>query len=138
MSSSDNSKLLATAAGAAIAGAALAIAAMKMTSSKNNDDSQFPSLHKKSLSFIYEDNTGFGSESDLVGGGSKLLFPHNHEEKMRRKISTRAAVEEENLAPRRSVTVRVPATSANMGPGCEYQCCIVYNIVLYMVVLHVR
>lgn len=119
MSSSDNSKLLATAAGAAIAGAALAIAAMKMTSSKNNDDSQFPSLHKKSLSFIYEDNTGFGSESDLVGGGSKLLFPHNHEEKMRRKISTRAAVEEENLAPRRSVTVRVPATSANMGPGYD-------------------
>jgi hypothetical protein len=118
MSSSDNSKLLATAAGAAIAGAALAIAAMKMTQSKDkNDDSQFPSLHKKSLSFIYEDNTA----EDLVGGGSKLLFPHNHEEKMRRKISTRAAVEEENLAPRRSVTVRVPATSANMGPGCEYQ-----------------
>jgi hypothetical protein len=116
-SSSDNSKLLATAAGAAIAGAALAMAAMKMTS--KNDDSQFPSLTKKTLSsFIYEDNTG--SDTDLVGGGSKLLFPHNHEEKMRRKVSARAAVEEENLAPRRSVTVRVPATSANMGPGCEY------------------
>jgi hypothetical protein len=118
MSSSDNSKLMATAAGAAIAGAALAMAAMKMTSSKDDKaDSQFTSLHKKSLSFIYEDNRG--SESDLVGGGSKLLFPHNHEEKMRRKISTRAAVEEENLAPRRSVTVQVPGTSANMGPGCE-------------------
>lgn len=123
MSNSDNTKLLATAAGAAIAGAALAIAAMKMTSKKDDGDSQFVGLHKKSLSFIYED-TG-GSDSDLLGGGSKLLFPHNHEEKMRRKISTRAAVEEENLAPRRSVTVRVPATSANMGPGCEY-----YDILL--------
>jgi hypothetical protein len=120
MTTSDNTKLMATAAGAAIAGAALAVAAMKMTASKSEGDSSFTTL-KKNVSFIYEDK-----ESDLVGGGSKLLFPHNHEEKMRRRISTRAAVEEENLAPRRSVTVRVPATSANMGPGCKYELSTVY------------
>lgn len=105
---------MATAAGAAIAGAALAVAAMRMTANGSKEEA-FTSL-QKNLSFIYEDKESSG---DLVGGGSKLLFPHNHEEKMRRKIATRAMVEEENLAPRRSVTVRVPATSANMGPGCE-------------------
>jgi homoserine kinase len=123
MSNSENSKLMATAAGAAIAGAALAVAAMKMTASK---EETFTSL-QKNLSFIYEDKE---SSSDLVGGGSKLLFPHNHEEKMRRKIATRAIVEEENLAPRRSVTVRVPATSANMGPGCEYIITFYYRCIL--------
>jgi hypothetical protein len=50
---------------------------------------------------------------------STILFPHNHEEKMRRRIEMRE-VEEENSAPRNSVTVRVPATSANMGPGCTF------------------
>jgi len=39
---------------------------------------------------------------------------------MRRRIAARVAVEEDNMTPRQSVTVRVPATSANMGPG--YDC----------------
>jgi hypothetical protein len=135
MSSSENSKLLATAAGAAVAGAALAVAAMKLSTSMNNNSSSSngisysygsstigkgmaneeeftPKALATRTSFIYEDPTT--SEST-----NTLLFPHNHEEKMRRKIMARAAVEEENLAPRRSVTVRVPATSANMGPGCK-------------------
>jgi homoserine kinase len=50
---------------------------------------------------------------------SDILFPHNHEEKMRRRIAQRVSVEEENKTPRNSVTVRVPATSANVGPGCK-------------------
>jgi hypothetical protein len=48
-----------------------------------------------------------------------MLFPHNHEEKMRRRIATRYTIEEENNLGRDSVTVRVPATSANVGPGCK-------------------
>lgn len=39
---------------------------------------------------------------------------------MRRRIAARVSVEEENMTPRQSVTVRVPATSANVGPG--YDC----------------
>lgn len=39
---------------------------------------------------------------------------------MRRRIAARVAVDEENRVSRKSVTVRVPATSANMGPG--YDC----------------
>jgi len=49
---------------------------------------------------------------------NKVLMPHNYEEKMNRRI--RASVEEDNMVPRDSVTVRVPATSANVGPG--YDC----------------
>jgi len=39
---------------------------------------------------------------------------------MRRRIAARMAVEDENSQPRQSVTVRVPASSANCGPG--YDC----------------
>jgi len=39
---------------------------------------------------------------------------------MRRRIAARVAVEDDNLQPRQRVTVRVPASSANMGPG--YDC----------------
>jgi len=49
-----------------------------------------------------------------------VLMPHSHEERMRRRIATRISVEEENSVPRSSVTVRVPASSANCGPG--YDC----------------
>jgi hypothetical protein len=114
MSSSENTKLIATAAGAAIAGAALAMAAMKLAAPKEEEG---PTLPRK-MSFIYEEPGT--SATEMLGSSSTLLFPHNHEDKMRRAIATRAAVDEENVTPRRSVTVRVPATSANMGPGCEY------------------
>jgi len=53
------------------------------------------------------------------GETAGILFPYNHEEKMRRRIAARVAVEEDNMTPRNSVTVRVPATSANVGPGCK-------------------
>jgi homoserine kinase len=65
-------------------------------------------------SFIYENNNLEGNKD------SSIVFPHNHEEKMRRRIAARVAVDEENRVPRKSVPVRVPATSANMGPG--YDC----------------
>ena len=39
---------------------------------------------------------------------------------MKRRIAHRFSIEEENITPRESVTVRVPATSANMGPGCKW------------------
>ena len=51
--------------------------------------------------------------------GSAVLMPHQYEEKMRKRIAARVAVENENNLTRDSVTVRVPATSANVGPGCE-------------------
>ena len=75
---------------------------------------------------------GVGISRDSSGGGGgpnnssmrrdsseAMLFPHNHEEKMRRRIATRYTIEEENNLGRDSVTVRVPATSANVGPGCK-------------------
>jgi hypothetical protein len=64
-----------------------------------------------------------------------LLFPHNHEEKMRRRIATRYTIEEENNTPRQSVTVRVPATSANVGPGCKY---ILLLLLLFLVVVSIN
>ena len=114
-SSSDNSKLVVTAIGAAVAGAAIGVAAMKFSKHKSKNESIPPSQgrsHKRST-FIYEDS------SEASRNAETLIFPHNHEERMRRRIAARAAVEEDNFVPRNSVTVRVPATSANMGPGCK-------------------
>ena len=128
-SGADSNRLIATALGAAVAGATIAIGAVKWmetTSSNNNKDKQLSERDASSTmegrpirrSFIYEDST-----TDPLGRGdssSALLFPHNHEEKMRRRVVARAAVEEDNMTPRRLVTVRVPATSANVGPGCKF------------------
>jgi len=118
--SSDNNKLIATAVGAAIAGAAAAVATIKLTERRKeravDKDEQFKALPLNRTSFIFEDTT-----ADMIvqgQGTGSIVFPHNHEERMRRKIAARAAVEEDNFLPRNSVTVRVPATSANMGPGC--------------------
>lgn len=122
MSNSDNTKLFTTAIGAAVAGAALAVGVVKLMDNNSNNKKeeknatadQFKILGDRPIrrSFIYEDPS---AETQ----SSTTLFPHNHEEKMRRRIAARAAVEEDNLTPRRSVTVRVPATSANVGPGCK-------------------
>lgn len=117
-SSSDN-KLIATAIGAAVAGAALGIAALKFMerSEAAKAATPLPNPRRSSISsIIYEDTA---DEMGARAAGDTLVFPHNHEEKMRRRIVARAAVEEDNVMPRDSVTVRVPATSANMGPGCE-------------------
>ena len=70
------------------------------------------------------DLVGDGSSSSSIGAMKResseaMLFPHNHEAKMRRRIATRYTIEEENNLRRDSVTVKVPATSANVGPGCK-------------------
>jgi hypothetical protein len=139
--SSDNSngKLIATAVGAAAAGAILAVAAMKMTEGSGNNMSRGsgssssnniysgdhpvregrPSLKSYIVNEPNPLDQSYNMENTVqTEVGETLLFPHNHEEKMRRRIATRVAVEEENNMPRDSVTVRVPATSANVGPGC--------------------
>lgn len=103
---SDN-KLVATAVGAAVAGAALGVAALKLWERKYADP-PIPPYHQKPVFY----------KEDIDDSTSSLLFPHNHEEKMRRRIAARTIVEEDNFQPRDSVTVRVPASSANMGPGC--------------------
>ncbi len=97
--------LIATAIAAAAAGAAVTYAAVK-------------SAEKKKASSAPLRSVIIGKEVD-PRVQSDILFPHNHEEKMRRRINQRASVEEENETPRDSVTVRVPATSANVGPGCK-------------------
>ena len=126
MSDNSNGKIVVTAIGAALAGAALGVAAVKLmdrSGSANNKRDEITDMsaallvdRPKRRSFIYEDPMEAMSNHRE---SSTTLFPHNHEEKMRRRIAARAAVEDENLTPRRLVTVRVPATSANVGPGCE-------------------
>jgi len=105
--SSANQKetLIATAIAAAAAGAAIAYAAVKATEKKTVHIPP-PSSRRP---VIYDEGID----------PNDILFPHNHEEKMRRRIAKRVSVEEENRIPRNSVTVRVPATSANIGPGCK-------------------
>ena len=127
---SDNSKLIATAAGAAVAGAALAVAAMTMVDNKKEKGGyprepgpQRP--HRPSV--VMNDSS---HDASLSRDNDSLLFPHNHEEKMRRRIATRYTIEEENNTPRDSVTVRVPATSANVGPGCK---CCGYHLKVFVV-----
>ena len=118
-SHNDTSKLVLTAVGAALTGAAIAMAAMRYTvvSKKKDEYLQYhvPQSQRNSVIFSRDE-----SENGGGGGQQAILFPHNHEEKMRRTIAARALVEEDNFHPRDSVTVRVPATSANMGPGCTF------------------
>ncbi|KAG7345603.1 homoserine kinase [Nitzschia inconspicua] len=138
MSQNENGKLIATAIGAAAAGAGLAVLAMKMIDSNKRDNDDYPNKRAIDLRPHYNirnDNSMLISDpserSLSISPGNippglnrndseQMLFPHNHEEKMRRRIATRYTIEEENNLPRNSVTVRVPATSANVGPG--YDC----------------
>jgi len=123
MSGHDDNKLLVTAVAAAAAGAAMAVAAMKISSRKErstyNPYSPYsnPRMHPNPSSFIFDDPENMTEASKR---GSTVLMPHQYEEKMKKRIAARVAVEDENRAPRNSVTVRVPATSANVGPG--YDC----------------
>jgi homoserine kinase len=122
-----NSRILvATALGSACAGAALAVAVVK-TLQRRNDAKTSLQPHRPSVIMGYQsdsrnDMSGGGGGGSGGGGGNpgEKLMPHQHEEKMRRRVEARALVEEDNFQPRNSVTVRVPATSANMGPGCTY------------------
>ena len=131
-SSLDNSKLIATALGAAVAGAAMGIAAMKLSDNRKHTSSSAANNHNSSddhnqdyaqrrSTLIFEDlgNSERRTGSSVVSDA--IIFPHNHEERMRRKIAARAQIEEDNVMPRNSVTVRVPATSANLGPGCKFR-----------------
>jgi hypothetical protein len=131
-SSSDNTKLIVAATAAAVSGAVIGISILKLWESQQQRQKHTQLLlssNKTSLdgkiqrpSIIFEDpNSDIGMilDSNSSSNLETLLFPHNHEEKMRRRIAARVAVEEDNHLPRDSVTVRVPATSANMGPGCK-------------------
>lgn len=112
-SSTPKQELIATAVAAAAAGAAIAYAAIK-AQDKKETIYKSPNTRMSMNSLIINDaSTDPRLQSDI-------LFPHNHEEKMKRRIAQRVSVEEENKTPRNSVTVRVPATSANIGPGCKY------------------
>eukprot|EP00980_Cylindrotheca_fusiformis_P006357 scaffold1356_cov123-Cylindrotheca_fusiformis.AAC.38 len=117
MSSPDNTRLVTTALGAAAAGAALAVAIMKVIDSNKDDPPP-----RQYLPPIFINDASETQDPGITRRDSEasLLFPHNHEEKMRRRVATRFSIEEENNTPRDSVTVRVPATSANIGPG--YDC----------------
>ena len=114
-SNNQNSKLLLTAAGSAIAGGLAAVALMKFCGKKDDNDNspRYDHVPRRQSFQIFED-------PEQMSESQKILYPFNHEEKMRLKVAARQAVEEDNSLPRNSVTVRVPATSANMGPGCEY------------------
>jgi hypothetical protein len=123
--SSSNSRLLvATALGSACAGAALAVAVVKAWQRRDDANAAALQPHRPSVIMGYQsDSRNDMSGSGGTGGGGnpgEKLMPHQHEEKMRRRVEARALVEEDNFQPRNSVTVRVPATSANMGPGCTY------------------
>jgi len=135
---SSNKPLVTTAILAGAAGALLAYAILQIQLS-NRDKNETKKTKaicaspKADIKVINEESkvisTGtsgpVGVNEEINEGGivrrnssSVFLFPHNHEEKMKRRI--RGSVEVENMTPRNSVTVRVPASSANVGPG--YDC----------------
>jgi len=126
---SNNTVLLAAAAAAAASSIATLLLTRRRApaaaSSAAGDEaapSPRPDLSSaaKRTSFIVNDFPDEERALRAAGADGVIVFPHNHEEKMRMRIAARMAVEEENVTPRRSVTVRVPGTSANMGPG--YDC----------------
>ena len=125
----NNTKLAATAILAGGIGAALSYYLLQKKQRKNQSSS-FEYTHNyghSRTSFIFQD-----PEHDIMdiaastastasnNADTAVLMPHSHEERMRRRIAARMAVEDENSQPRQSVTVRVPASSANCGPG--YDC----------------
>ena len=123
-SSAETTKLAATAAVAAGVGALLSyyIANRQKSSSAQPPASQFGAgnIHSRT-SFIFQDpEYDMGESVASTANDTTVLMPHSHEERMRRRIAARMAVEDENSQPRQSVTVRVPASSANCGPG--YDC----------------
>eukprot|EP00986_Skeletonema_menzelii_P005613 scaffold2086_cov149-Skeletonema_menzelii.AAC.10 len=131
--SNDNTKLAATALVASGLGAALSYLMFQRQQNKSRTRSGSMTFHTPSdapatighsrTSFIFQDpeyDINSGDRSNSVSDNATILMPHSHEERMRRRIAARMAVEDENSQPRQSVTVRVPASSANCGPG--YDC----------------
>lgn len=125
MSSSDNTKL-ALATTALVAGGVGAAVSYYLVERKGRAGAGAESLERLNsrTSFIFQDpeyDIGTSARStSSAANDTTVLLPHSHEERMRRRIASRIAVEDENSQPRQSVTVRVPATSANCGPG--YDC----------------
>lgn len=116
----ESNKLVFTALGAAAAGAALAIGILKYVG-KDKKDKYDPSQSRYYHVPVFMNDEFESQEFNLTRRGSESqLRPYNHEEKMRRRVATRYSIEEENNTPRDLVTVRVPATSANVGPGCKF------------------
>ena len=130
--SNDNTKLAATALVASGFGAALSYWMFQRQQNKSRPRGNSMTFHTPSdapatignsrTSFIFQDpEYDINSNTEYAGGSdTTILMPHSHEERMRRRIAARMAVEDENSQPRNSVTVRVPASSANCGPG--YDC----------------
>jgi len=88
---------------------------------KDKKDKYDPSQSRYYHVPVFMNDEFESQEFNLTRRGSESqLRPYNHEEKMRRRVATRYSIEEENNTPRDLVTVRVPATSANVGPG--YDC----------------
>ena len=100
---SENSKLLLTAIAAATAGCAVSYLTLKSqtakNTTKNHEDTDDPKAERNhSQTFIYEDSEKDGLRST---GSAAVLFPYNHEEKMRRRMAARVSVEDDNATPRR-------------------------------------
>jgi hypothetical protein len=113
--SSDKSALIA--ASAAVAGAVAGVVASQLYAARSKASQQ--EYQPRVSMDRTEHPTVIYNEEAPVASRNSFIFPHNHEERMRRQIAARQVVEEENAVARDSVTVRVPATSANMGPGCK-------------------
>jgi len=118
--SNSNTKLILTAGIAAACSAAITYAILRTNRKRNESLS-----NASSSSSFTNPNKSIASRTSFISNTERdaprdLVFPYNHEEKMRRRIAARVAVEDDNLQPRQRVTVRVPASSANMGPG--YDC----------------
>ncbi|GAX12957.1 homoserine kinase [Fistulifera solaris] len=113
--SSNQSALIA--ASAAVAGAVAGVVASQLYAARSKASQ--PEYQPRVSMDRTEHPTVIYNEEAPVASRNSFIFPHNHEERMRRQIAARQVVEEENAMARDSVTVRVPATSANMGPGYD-------------------
>ena len=119
-SSSDNTKLATTAILAGSLGAAVSyyllqkkLKSSSSTTNNNNYSSATDVRHplNSKTSFIFQDpeyDIGYDINSSIKSDNNDttVLMPHSHEERMRRRIAARMAVEDENSQPRQSVTVR--------------------------------
>ena len=117
--SNDNVKLATTALLAAAAGAGLSYFISSRREERRERSPSIQNLNSRT-SFIFQDPDYDMGQSKSSTNDTAVLMPHSHEERMRRRIAARMTIEDENSQPRQSVTVRVPATSANCGPG--YDC----------------
>mmetsp|Transcript_19635 Transcript_19635/g.42267 ORF Transcript_19635/g.42267 Transcript_19635/m.42267 type:complete len:434 (-) Transcript_19635:60-1361(-) len=118
--SNEMTKIAATALLAGGIGAAISyyLSAKRQSSASTNPSSMSSTTR---TSFIFQDPASDSiASASAVTSDTAVLMPHSHEERMRRRIAQRMTIEEENSQPRQSVTVRVPASSANCGPG--YDC----------------